>query len=78
MHIERQILPILALKRHVAREDKPCWLVRDCPEERKRGCPAWQIEAGCATGVVLNQNGSFYLLCSEPHDTPEPRSQMRL
>jgi DNA-binding XRE family transcriptional regulator len=46
VHIERQILLVLALKRHASREDEPCWLKRDCPEERKQDCPAWQFDAG--------------------------------
>ena len=46
VHIERQVLLILALKYHASEKDKPCWLTRDCPVERRRECPAWQFDAG--------------------------------
>src|SRR4030043_2214174 len=46
VHIERQVLFILALKFHAAKKDKPCWLTRRCPAERRRDCPAWQFDAG--------------------------------
>ena len=46
MHIERQLLLILALKYHSSKKRKPCWLTQSCPEERRRDCPAWQFEAG--------------------------------
>ncbi len=46
MHIERQALLILALKYHASKKDKPCWLTRRCPAERRRDCPAWQFDAG--------------------------------
>ena len=46
VHIERQILLILALKNHAAQKDKPCWLTKDCPVETKHDCPAWQFDAG--------------------------------
>jgi DNA-binding XRE family transcriptional regulator len=50
VHIERQILLVLALKNHASRpasqKDKPCWLMRDCPVESRQDCPAWQFDAG--------------------------------
>ena len=46
VHIERQVLLILALKSRASRKDKPCWLTRRCPAEDKQNCPAWQFEAG--------------------------------
>jgi len=50
-HIERQVLLILALKKQASKkqaskQDKPCWLKRDCPAERRQECPAWQFDAG--------------------------------
>jgi DNA-binding XRE family transcriptional regulator len=50
IHIERQVLFILALKnrasRHTARKEKPCWLTRHCPVKNRQNCPAWQLDAG--------------------------------
>ncbi len=46
MHIERQVLLILALKYRASKKSKPCWLTQNCPVERRRDCPAWQFDAG--------------------------------
>ncbi len=46
VHVERQILLILALKYHASKKGKSCWLERNCPAERKKECPAWQFDAG--------------------------------
>jgi DNA-binding XRE family transcriptional regulator len=46
VHIERQVLLILALKKHASRKRKVCWLARDCPAEKRQDCPAWQFDAG--------------------------------
>jgi len=46
VHVERQILLLLALKKRTATGNKPCWLTVDCLRERRQGCPAWQFDAG--------------------------------
>jgi DNA-binding XRE family transcriptional regulator len=46
VHVERQILFILALENRAAKNDKPCWLMRRCPAENRQNCPAWQFDAG--------------------------------
>jgi DNA-binding XRE family transcriptional regulator len=46
VHVERQILLILALKNHDSQKDKPCWVTQRCPAKRMRDCPAWQFNAG--------------------------------
>jgi len=46
LHVERQVLFILALKYHASKKDKPCWLTRRCPMKRRQDCPAWQFDAG--------------------------------
>ena len=46
VHIERQVLLILALKRRASKKDKPCWQMRRCPVETRQDCPAWQFDAG--------------------------------
>jgi DNA-binding XRE family transcriptional regulator len=46
VHIERQVLLILALKSRASKKTKPCWLTRRCPAEDRQNCPAWQFDAG--------------------------------
>jgi DNA-binding XRE family transcriptional regulator len=46
VHIERQMLLILALKSRATQRTKPCWLIRECPEKDRQNCPAWQFDAG--------------------------------
>jgi DNA-binding XRE family transcriptional regulator len=46
VHVERQVLLILALKSRASRKGKPCWLTRRCSAEDRENCPAWQFDAG--------------------------------
>jgi DNA-binding XRE family transcriptional regulator len=46
VHIERQVLLILALKKRASKKDKPCWLTRHCPVKNRQDCPAWEFDAG--------------------------------
>ena len=46
VHIERQVLLILALKYRASKKGRSCWLAQNCPVERRRECPAWQFDAG--------------------------------
>jgi DNA-binding XRE family transcriptional regulator len=46
VHIERQVLLILALKSRASKKTKPCWLTRHCPAKNRKNCPAWQFDAG--------------------------------
>ncbi len=46
VHIERQLLLILALKHRASKKGKPCWLMRPCPSDKRQDCPAWQFDAG--------------------------------
>jgi hypothetical protein len=46
VHIERQVLFLLALKRSDGKRSRPCWVIRKCPPEIKRKCPAWEFQAG--------------------------------
>jgi DNA-binding XRE family transcriptional regulator len=38
VHVERQVLLILALKSRAAKKNKPCWLTRQCPAEDRQNC----------------------------------------
>ena len=44
-HAESQILLLVGLKAG-RKGGKACWLVRHCPPERRRQCPAWEFKAG--------------------------------
>ncbi|HBG21252.1 MAG TPA: transcriptional regulator [Desulfobulbaceae bacterium] len=45
-HVERQIIFLLSRKSHRDREIVNCWDLRNCPEEKKERCPAWEYDAG--------------------------------
>ena len=55
-HIERQVLFILGMKYQSSKKVKSCWLMRQCPKERRRLCPAWQFDAGHLCWFI---NGTF-------------------
>ena len=44
VHVERQLLFLLAQKNNRFSQD--CWDVRQCSEEVKQNCPAWEFNAG--------------------------------
>jgi len=46
VHIERQILFLLAFQRERAKDVRPCWDIRNCSLETRRDCPAWEFNAG--------------------------------
>ena len=46
VHIERQVLFLLAIKKPSPNKVKPCWVIRKCPTETRRNCPAWEFQAG--------------------------------
>lgn len=45
-HAERQLLFLLSRKDTRGREIGKCWDLRNCPEERRNACPAWEYNAG--------------------------------
>lgn len=46
VHIERQMLFILAMQKSLYDKKRPCWLIKKCPTEIKRNCPAWEFQVG--------------------------------
>jgi hypothetical protein len=46
VHIERQVLFLLTMKRFPDRTKKTCWGIRKCPMETRRNCPAWEFQSG--------------------------------
>lgn len=45
-HIERQIYFLLSRKADAGNNQKNCWDILDCPDERKHKCPAWEFRSG--------------------------------
>ena len=46
VHIERQVLFLLAQKNTRARGHEPCWVIERCPMETRQNCPAWEFHSG--------------------------------
>ncbi len=45
-HIERQVLFLVSRIRGNRKPEKPCWVIKKCPPELKKQCPAWEFQAG--------------------------------
>lgn len=45
-HVERHLLFLLSRVRRRAQGTTPCWDLKNCPEHRRRECPAWEFDAG--------------------------------
>ena len=46
-HIERQIYFLLSCKTIMERKiSADCWEVRQCPEDKRQNCPAWEFRCG--------------------------------
>jgi hypothetical protein len=43
--VERQVF-FLAMRAAPAADFRPCWELRDCPEELRLECPAWEFKSG--------------------------------
>ena len=58
VHIERQLLFLLALKQNTNKKGKPCWALQECPNEIRENCPAWEFKAGhycwCICGTICH------------------------
>ena len=46
VHIERQVLFLLASKKSTPRGERPCWVIRKCLMEIRQNCPAWEFQVG--------------------------------
>ena len=45
VHIERQMLLLLSLKKTSNRKPTPCWEIKDCPPENRINCIVWELKA---------------------------------
>ncbi|MCP4626024.1 MAG: transcriptional regulator, partial [bacterium] len=46
VHIERQILYLLAKCLHITSQSTLCWDMMECPDETRLACPAWEFQCG--------------------------------
>lgn len=46
VHVERQLLLLLYLKRGPSGEREPCWERKNCAPEVRAECTAWEVKAG--------------------------------
>jgi len=46
VHVERQMLFLIGQKRMIRKKPVTCWTVKDCPEETRSRCPAWEFSTG--------------------------------
>jgi DNA-binding XRE family transcriptional regulator len=46
VHIERQVLFLLTLQNHKAKNARPCWKIKRCSPETHSRCPAREFNAG--------------------------------
>lgn len=51
-HVERQLLYLASRLGGGVYGQTPCWVVKKCPEERRRNCPAWEFNAGEACWFI--------------------------
>lgn len=45
-HVERQVFFLISRLEQNRKNRKPCWLIKKCPAEQKKNCPAWEFKAG--------------------------------
>jgi hypothetical protein len=45
-YVERQLFFLVYRLRGVKRGQKLCWVMKKCPSERRKKCPAWEFRAG--------------------------------
>ena len=45
-HVERQVLFLVSRLKENSKSRKSCWVVKKCPSEKKKECPAWEFQAG--------------------------------
>jgi DNA-binding XRE family transcriptional regulator len=46
VHVERQIFFLVSRLEQKGKKQKSCWLVKKCPSQQKRDCPAWEFSSG--------------------------------
>ena len=45
-YVERQMFFLVSRMKEHRDTHKPCWVIKKCPSEIKKHCPAWEFQAG--------------------------------
>jgi hypothetical protein len=45
-YVERQIFFLVSRIQKDFEDRNPCWVIKNCPSEKKKQCPAWEFNAG--------------------------------
>lgn len=45
-HVERQLYFLVSRMRNVTVPMENCWVLKNCPQERRDLCPAWEFDCG--------------------------------
>ena len=45
-YVERQVFFLVSRLQENIKDKNPCWVVKNCPSEKKIQCPAWEFKAG--------------------------------
>jgi hypothetical protein len=45
-YVERQIFFLVSRLQKNIKDTNPCWVIKKCPSEKKKLCPAWEFNAG--------------------------------
>ncbi len=45
-HVERQVFFLLSRTCVTGKTPKPCWVIKKCPPQTRKQCPAWEFQAG--------------------------------
>ena len=56
-HVERQMFFLISRMEGNQKGRKSCWIIKKCPPETKKQCPAWQFKAGKLCWFI---NGTIY------------------
>ena len=55
-YVERQMFFLVSASHGKYKTNKPCWVVKNCPSERRKMCPAWEFKSG---GLCWFINGTI-------------------
>ena len=45
-YVERQVFFLVSKFQKNMGNKNPCWVIKNCPPEKKKQCPAWEFNAG--------------------------------
>jgi hypothetical protein len=45
-HAERQVYFLVSRMRGNKGDQRPCWVIKKCPPQQRKQCPAWEFRAG--------------------------------